>query len=91
MRFGGTNSDEHKRLYARVKPSGRISSTAGIVLNPKSPIINCRLVDYSAGGACVELFSDVPLPSRFELVYGAGTKKRCRVVWKKGRRIGLAF
>ena len=30
------------------------------------------------------------LPNRFELLW-AGTKKKCRVVWSKGRRTGVAF
>jgi hypothetical protein len=54
------------------------------------PVINCTLVDYSAGGACVELPVEMTLPSRFELQYAA-TRKRCRVAWKRGRRIGVAF
>ncbi len=79
-----------KRLHVRVRPSGRISTTAVIVLGPRIPVINCTLIDYSAGGACVELPVEMSLPSRFELQYGA-TRKRCRVAWRRGRRIGLAF
>jgi hypothetical protein len=30
------------------------------------------------------------LPNRFDLLFG-GTKKRCRVVWTTGRRLGVAF
>jgi hypothetical protein len=30
------------------------------------------------------------LPDRFELLYGT-TRKRCRVVWKRAMRVGLAF
>ncbi|MGX7745380.1 hypothetical protein [Rhodopseudomonas parapalustris] len=46
--------------------------------------------DYSAGGACVELNADANLPQRFEMLHGA-TRKKCRMVWKRGRRIGLCF
>jgi hypothetical protein len=30
------------------------------------------------------------LPNRFELLHGA-TRKRCRVVWKRGQRLGVSF
>jgi len=32
----------------------------------------------------------VELPNRLEVLYGT-TKKRCRVVWKRGLRFGVAF
>jgi hypothetical protein len=54
------------------------------------PAIDCGVVDYSAGGACLEMDGQVSLPSRFELLFG-GAKKRCRLVWRTGRRLGVAF
>jgi len=78
------------RRFARVKPGGRVSSAAKIVTGPKDPMIDCALVDFSAGGACLEVTSPASLPTRFELVHG-NIRKRCRVVWKEGRRIGVAF
>jgi hypothetical protein len=81
---------QHARLYARVRPDGRISRTAKISCGPRTPVIECILVDYSAGGACLQLEKHVALPERFEVLYGT-TKKRCRVVWKRGLRIGVAF
>jgi hypothetical protein len=81
---------DHPRLFARLRPEGRVSRTAKIVLNPKAPIIECILVDYSAGGACLQLQKFIQLPERFEVLYGT-TRKRCRVVWKRAMRIGVAF
>ena len=80
----------YPRLYARVRPDGRVSRTAKIFFGPKTPAIECILVDYSAGGACLQLEKHVPLPERFEVFFGT-TKKRCRVVWKRALRIGVAF
>jgi hypothetical protein len=48
------------------------------------------LVDISAGGACLEVGPQAALPQRFELIHGS-TRKRCRLVWKQGRRIGVSF
>jgi hypothetical protein len=60
------------------------------IVGPKAPVIDCRVVDYSPGGACLEIWGQTKLPNRFELLYD-GTKKRCRVVWSAGRRLGVAF
>jgi hypothetical protein len=81
---------EHPRLYARQRPQGRISSVAKIMFGPKAPAIECILVDYSAGGACLQLQKLIDLPERFEILYGT-TRKRCRIVWKRGMRIGVTF
>jgi len=78
------------RLYQRVRPTGRDSVKAQIVTGPKQPVIECRLVDYSPGGACLEIFPMVPVPERFELLHG-GVRKRSRVCWRRGIRIGVAF
>ena len=78
------------RRFNRVRPSGNVSRTASIIIDPKSPVIGCNVVDYSAGGACFELTPGKPLPNRFELLY-AGSKKKCRLVWAKGPRVGVSF
>jgi PilZ domain-containing protein len=81
---------QHPRLFARMKPSGRISSIAKIFASAGAGAVECILVDYSAGGACLQLKSFVALPDRFDVLYGT-TRKHCRVVWKRGLRIGVAF
>ncbi|HSY57202.1 MAG TPA: PilZ domain-containing protein [Bradyrhizobium sp.] len=78
------------RLYQRVRPSSSQAAQAQIIVGPKAPVIACRLVDYSAGGACLEIFPMVPLPERFELLHGS-VRKKSRVVWRRGVRIGVAF
>ena len=81
---------QHPRLYARLKPQGKISSVAKIFPDAKAPVIDCILIDYSAGGACLQLQKFVDLPQRVEVLYGT-TRKRCRIVWKRALRIGVAF
>jgi hypothetical protein len=79
------------RLFVRMRPEGRISKTCKIFLpGPKAPVIECLLVDYSPGGACLQLEKYVDLPERFEILYGT-TRKRCRAAWKRGLRIGVVF
>lgn len=85
-----TPETKPKRLYQRVRPTTATAAKAQIIVGPKQPVIACRLVDYSPGGACLEIFPMVALPERFELLHG-GVKKRCRVCWRRGVRIGVAF
>jgi hypothetical protein len=85
-----TVMQQYPRLFARLRPEGRVSRVAKIFVDPKAPVIECILVDYSAGGACLQLQKFIQLPERFEVLYGT-TRKRCRVVWKRAMRIGVAF
>ena len=78
------------RLYKRVVPSGQMSRTGKIILGPKEPILTCTVIDYSAGGACLEVCGRSSMPDRFEFLYG-GVKKKNRVVWRRGVRLGVAF
>jgi hypothetical protein len=78
------------RLYKRITPSGRMSKTGQIIIGPKLPALTCRVVDYSAGGACLDIYGLGVVPDRFEFLYG-GVKKKIRVVWRRGIRIGVAF
>ena len=78
------------RLYQRVRPTSPEASKAQIVVSPKLPAVACKLVDYSRGGACIEIFPMVALPDRIELIHG-NVRKKSRIVWRRGIRIGVAF
>jgi hypothetical protein len=84
-----STNDRAQRLYPRVRPVGSEAAKAQIISGGKG-VIACRLVDYSAGGACLEIFPMVAVPERFDLLHG-GVKKKSRVVWRRGVRIGVAF
>jgi PilZ domain-containing protein len=85
-----TPDSKFPRLYQRVRPVGAQAAKAQLIVGPKQPAVACRLVDYSAGGACLEISPTVKLPDRFELLHGS-VRKKCRVVWRRGIRIGVAF
>jgi hypothetical protein len=70
-----TPETRSQRLYQRVRPTSSEAAKAQIIARPKAPVIACRLVDISRGGACLEIFPMVPLPDRFELLHG-GVKKK---------------
>jgi hypothetical protein len=79
-----------QRLYERVRPGGKMSNEAKIIVAPKSSPIACTVVDYSPGGACLQIVPMLTLPDRFELLYGS-VRKKCRIAWRRGIRIGVAF
>ena len=79
-----------KRRYARVRPSGLVSRTGKIIIDAKAPVIDCDVIDLSAGGACLQVRSDAALPKRFEFLHG-GTRRKCVLVWQSGRRLGVSY
>lgn len=79
-----------QRLFQRVRPTSGAAAKAQIIIGPKVPVVACQLVDYSRGGACLEVSPTVTLPERFELLHG-GVKKKSRMVWRRGIRVGVAF
>jgi len=54
--------------------------------------IDCAVYDVSVGGANLEVDSQLAVPDSFDLLIDAQIgKQRCRVVWRKEARIGVAF
>ena len=84
------DSKIENRRYTRIRPSGLVSKTAVLILDPKAPGVTCKVVDISRGGACLELIAPVALPRRFMVVHG-GTRKHCSLVWQKALRFGVCF
>jgi len=51
-----------------------------------------ELRNLSAGGACLELASQLGIPDAFDLIIGEGNVRRpCRVAWRKANRMGVQF
>jgi PilZ domain len=77
------------RRFHRVRPSGP-ATTGSIFVDLKKPAVACTVADISAGGACLEVQGSEAIPARFILNHG-GVQKPCRIVWQKGRRVGVSF
>ena len=68
----------------RVLKSGTIEFGGGV--------IDCAVRNLSETGAALSVESPVGIPSDFVLIVDSGQVKRpCRVVWRKGNRIGITF
>lgn len=52
--------------------------------------IDCMLRNVSETGAALEVTSPIGIPERFTLVAN-GSRHPCHVVWRKEKRIGVAF
>lgn len=54
--------------------------------------IDCRVRNMSPGGACLEVSSQVGVPSDFVLVVGYDKfMQTCHVVWRSDTRLGVNF
>ena len=54
--------------------------------------IDCLVRNISVGGANLEVESQIGIPSSFDLVINLErSNHHCHVVWRKARRIGVAF
>jgi hypothetical protein len=76
------------RRYIRIKPAGLAPRTGKLLLGEN--LIDCRIIDVSAGGACIELLKACSLPKHFEFINGR-SRMVCRVAWIRGSRIGIEY
>ena len=54
--------------------------------------IDCTVKNLSDTGAALEILSPLYVPDRFTLFVPTDQfKRRCHIVWRKERRIGIAF
>lgn len=54
--------------------------------------IDCTVRNRSQGGAALDVASPLGIPEVFVLVVPVdGLNQKCRVVWRKEKRIGVAF
>ena len=54
--------------------------------------VDCLVRNISVGGANLEVESQIGIPSSFDLVINVErSNHHCHVVWRKARRIGVAF
>jgi hypothetical protein len=77
--------DEHRIApRRRVLKAGSISFGGGV--------IDCTVRNVSETGAALEVVTPLFIPDRFTLIVQSDSFSRpCQVVWRKERRIGVAF
>jgi hypothetical protein len=71
-------------LRRRILKTGSIESGGGV--------IDCIVRNLSETGAALEVVSPLFIPDRFTLIVPTDQlKRRCHIVWRKQKRIGVAF
>jgi hypothetical protein len=77
-------------VETRIAPRYRVAKPAKI--DHGGDKINCIIRDISATGAAIEMSDLVRVPAEFILIVPEDRLKlRCRLVWRKGYRMGVAF
>jgi hypothetical protein len=77
---------EERRIVPRrrVLKAGSISFGGGA--------IDCTIRNISDAGATLEVMTPLFIPDRFKLIVQSESLDRpCHIVWRKDRRIGIAF
>jgi len=74
----------------RITPRRRILKTGSI--ESGGGVIDCIVRNLSETGAALEVVSPLFIPDRFTLIVPTDQlKRRCYIVWRKQKRIGVAF
>jgi hypothetical protein len=64
------------------------------IIAPKNrtPVIHCTVQNLTDGGACLKVANTYGLPQTFDLTFEHGrTRRACRVIWRTGDEVGVAF
>jgi PilZ domain len=80
---------EHRNSH-RFEPKGLVAKSGQLFLSPSGDPIECRIVDFSSGGACLETSTQLDLPHRFEFRHG-GVRRFCFLAWKRRYRLGITY
>ena len=74
----------------RIAPRHRVLKAGTIEFGGSA--IDCTVRNLSETGAALEVASPLGIPTQFTLVLPTdGLHRCCHVVWRKERRIGVAF
>ena len=77
-------------LENREDPRSRMLKGASITFDGGA--IDCTVRNISASGAALDVASPLGIPQEFFLVVPVDNlRQHCRVVWRKEKRIGVAF
>ena len=75
----------------RSEPRARTLKSGKIVFNRHFSVFDCLVRNLTSHGACLVVGDSLGVPSRFELVLSDGAPRPCRLIWRFGDRVGVAF
>jgi len=85
--------NSRNRAELRKKTRRAFHYNAAIVTEAAQQPLLCSIADISESGARVVLESECELPQRFVLLLTrkGDARRRCRLVWRDGLTVGVAF
>jgi len=87
-RHAGIRMNPERRSITRTT----ISKNALLFFDAQRGVFSCRVQDITNSGAGIELANLNLLPMTFELTFDKfHTVRECRVVWRHGDFVGVAF
>jgi hypothetical protein len=79
-------------LGKRAAPRRRTLKGGKIRFRSLGASIDCVIRNLSDTGACLQVESQIGIPDSFELfITDDKSARTCRIVWRSGNRIGVAF
>lgn len=69
----------------------RLGCRASLAVNERAPRADCVVVDISQTGARLVVDTAVDLPKEFLLVLSRNVSRRCTLVWRDERKVGVRF
>jgi hypothetical protein len=72
----------------RISPRRRVLKAGTFEFNGGA--IDCMVRNLSTTGAALDVTSPIGIPQRFTLT-ADGLRQPCHVIWRKEKRIGIAF
>jgi PilZ domain len=61
------------------------------VVQPGYPDQECDVMDISQNGAKIVVEKGSRISTRFELAFGADSRRACDLVWRRGNTLGVRF
>jgi hypothetical protein len=69
----------------------KVECRASLAASEKAPRQDCIVRDMSHTGACILVDPTVELPPEFLLLLSRNVSRRCKLVWRKERQVGVRF
>jgi hypothetical protein len=70
----------------------RVLKRAKIILNNRSSLFDCTIINLTNVGSCAYLPSSVGIPNSFALSFDhARSSRQCLVIWRTENKLGISF
>lgn len=75
----------------RSRPRMKTFKSGRLVFHDGRSTLDCVVRNFSEGGAKLSFNQVAAIPDEFQISLSDGTKKNCRIVWRKSLDVGVSF